>query len=137
MSNFWSNFIIILAVGNILAMVWLLFATSRSNGVDEAETTGHKWDDIEELNNPLPRWWLGLFIITIIFSGVYLYLYPGLGSYQGSLGWSQVGAYDKARAANIEAQAEYFSEFKDLDIPALAANTKAMQTGERLFANNC
>lgn len=137
MTNFWSIFIIVLAVGNILAMVWLLFATSRSNGIKEADTTGHKWDDIEELNNPLPRWWLGLFIITIIFAGIYLYLYPGLGSYQGRLGWSQTSAYNEARSKNTETQSQFFSEFKDVDIPTLAANEKAMQTGERLFANNC
>ncbi len=137
MTSFWSIFIIVLAVGNILAMVWLLFATSRSNGIDESDTTGHKWDGIEELNNPLPRWWLWLFVITIIFSGIYLYLYPGLGSYQGSLGWSQVGEYEQAKAANRAKQSEYFAEFKGMDLNTLAGNTKAMSTGERLFANNC
>lgn len=137
MTSFWSTFIIVLVVGNILAMAWLLFATSRSNEINEADTTGHKWDDIEELNNPLPRWWLGLFVITIIFSGVYLYLYPGLGSYPGSLGWSQTSAYSEALNANTETQSKFFAEFIHLDIPALAANDKAMQTGERLFANNC
>lgn len=137
MTSFWSTFIIVLAVGNILAMVWLLFATSRSNDIDETDTTGHKWDGIEELNNPLPRWWLGLFILTIIFSIAYLYLYPGLGSYQGSLGWSQVGEYEQAKAANRDRQSEYFSEFKDMDVITLASNEKAMSTGERLFANNC
>lgn len=137
MSSAWSIFIIILAAGNILAMVWLLFATSRNNGIDEADTTGHKWDNIEELNNPLPRWWLGLFIITIIFAGVYLYLYPGLGSYKGSLDWSQMSAYESARNENTETQSAYFSGFRDLDISALAKNDRAMETGERLFANYC
>ena len=111
MSNSWSIYIIVLAVGNILAMVWLLIATSRDNGVEESDTTGHKWDGIEELNNPLPRWWLGLFIITIIFAAVYLYLYPGLGSYKGSLDWSQMSAYQEAKEVNQETQAEFFAEF--------------------------
>jgi cytochrome c oxidase cbb3-type subunit 3 len=137
MSNSWSIYIIVLAVGNILAMVWLLIATSRDNGVEESDTTGHKWDGIEELNNPLPRWWLGLFIITIIFAAVYLYLYPGLGSYKGSLDWSQMSAYQEAKEVNQETQAEFFAEFADYDIPALAKSEKAMATGERLFANNC
>jgi cytochrome c oxidase cbb3-type subunit 3 len=137
MSNVWSIYIIVLAVGNILAMVWLLIITNRDNGVEESDTTGHKWDGIEELNNPLPRWWLGLFIITIIFAGVYLYLYPGLGSYKGSLDWSQMSEYRQARDANAEIQAEFFAEFVDYDIPSLAKSEKAMATGERLFANNC
>ena len=73
MSNFWSIFIIVLVVGNILGMVWLLFATSKGSDVNEAETTGHEWDGIKELNNPLPRWWLWLFILTIIYAVGYLY----------------------------------------------------------------
>lgn len=137
MTNGWSIYIIVLAVGNILAMAWLLFATSRNNGVDESDTTGHKWDGIEELNNPLPRWWLGLFIITIIFSGIYLYLYPGLGSYKGSLDWTQMSQYQTAKDKNEQTQTAFFSEFADFDIPALSQSDKAMATGERLFANNC
>ena len=74
MSEFWSWFVIILTVGNILAMLWLLFATSKKKGQgSEADTTGHTWDGIQELNNPLPRWWFWLFIITIVFSAAYLY----------------------------------------------------------------
>ena len=137
MTNSWSIYMIVLAVGNILAMAWLLFATNRSNGKNESDTTGHKWDGIEELNNPLPRWWLGLFIITIIFSGIYLYLYPGLGSYKGSLDWSQMSQYRAAKEQNEQTQATFFAEFADFDIPALALSDKAMATGERLFANNC
>lgn len=137
MTNFWSIFIIVLVVGNILAMVWLLLATSRSNGMNEAETTGHKWDGIEELNNPLPRWWLGLFVLTIIFAGVYLVLYPGLGSYEGTLNWSQLGQYNDAKEVNRAQQDEFFAEFADYTVPMLADNAKAMETGERLFANNC
>jgi cytochrome c oxidase cbb3-type subunit 3 len=137
MSDFWSLFVIVLAVGNILAMLWLLIATSRNKLGDEAKTTGHQWDGIEELNNPLPRWWLWLFVITIIFSFVYLYFYPGLGNYAGSLGWSQTNQFEKARDENRAKQSAFFAEFEGVDIPTLAQNTKAMRTGERLFANNC
>lgn len=137
MSSSWSILVIVLTVGNILAMVWLLFSTGKKNDLKDSDTTGHTWDGIEELNNPLPRWWFGLFVITILFSAVYLYLYPGLGSYAGSLGWTQNSQFIEARAKNTENQRAYFSEFADFDIPALAANAKAMETGERLFANNC
>lgn len=137
MSSSWSWYVIALVTLNIAAMVWLLMATSKDNGVDEADTTGHKWDGIEELNNPLPRWWLGLFIITIIFSVVYLYLYPGLGNYAGSLNWSQTSQFEDSLALNRAKQDTFFAEFADLDIPALAATPKAMATAERLFLNNC
>ncbi len=137
MSSFWSWLIIILVVGNILGMLWLLIATSKSGEQDDQETTGHEWDGITELNNPLPRWWFGLFIITIIFSGAYLYLYPGLGSYQGSLGWSQVGAFEQAKEAAEQDQLKVFSAYQDLSIEELASNPNANGTGARLFANNC
>src|SRR5690348_13965220 len=103
-----SLFIIVLTIANIGGALWLLWWTRRSR--DElsvtTETTGHVWDeDLRELNNPLPRWWLWLFIITVAFGGVYLALYPGLGSNQGTLGWSSAGehaAAAKANAARIE-----------------------------------
>lgn len=137
MSNSWSIYIIVLAVGNIVAMLWLLLATSKNKGGEESDTTGHKWDGIEELNNPLPRWWFGLFILTIVYSVAYLYFYPGLGSYKGSLEWTQINQFEAAVAENRAKQSAFFAEFKGLDIPALAKNEKAMRTGERLFANNC
>lgn len=137
MSNFWSIFIIVLVVGNILGMVWLLFATSKGSDVNEAETTGHEWDGIKELNNPLPRWWLWLFILTIIYAVGYLYFYPGLGSYEGSLGWSQKGEFEQAVVENNARKAEFYAEFKEMDIPVLATSAKAMEAAERLFGNNC
>lgn len=137
MSNFWSIFVIVLVVGNILGMVWLLFATSKSTEADEAETTGHEWDGIKELNNPLPRWWLWLFVLTIVYGAAYLYFYPGLGNYEGSLGWSQQGQYEQAKLENDARKATFYAEFDDLAIPALANNAKAMDSAERLFGNNC
>jgi cytochrome c oxidase cbb3-type subunit 3 len=137
LSNSWSWYVIVLAVLNIVFMVWLLMATNKDNGIDKTDTTGHKWDGIEELNNPLPRWWLGLFIITIIFAAVYLYFYPGLGNYQGSLKWSQTSQFSAEVAANLEKQNAYFKEFADLKIDALSSNAIAMDTAERLFLNNC
>lgn len=137
LSNSWSWYVIILAVLNIFGMVWLLVITNRDNGIDKTDTTGHQWDDIEELNNPLPRWWLGLFILTIIFAAVYLYLYPGLGNYEGSLKWSQTSQFEAEVVKNKEKQDRYFSEFSGLDVNALSTNAKAMDTAERLFLNNC
>ena len=82
-SDFWHWYIAILTVLSILACIWLLrWMTSGFQKTDEVETTGHVWDeDLTELNNPLPRWWLGLFYITIAFGGFYLLLYPGLGKF--------------------------------------------------------
>ncbi|MCL4136901.1 UNVERIFIED_CONTAM: hypothetical protein GTU68_003740 [Idotea baltica] len=118
-------------------MAWLLLATNKPNDLEDTDTTGHKWDGIEELNNPLPRWWLGLFIITIIFAVGYLYLYPGLGNFAGSKQWTQVGEFQQGLEANRQKQAEYLGELANLPIEELAQNSKAMDTAGRLFANNC
>ena len=94
MSSLWSWFVIVLAAVNILACFWLIRWTSKKSPGEE-DTTGHVWDsDLAEYNNPLPRWWLWLFYLTIVFSIGYLILYPGLGNFAGTLGWSQEGQYE-------------------------------------------
>ncbi|MDX1454386.1 MAG: cytochrome-c oxidase, cbb3-type subunit III [Gammaproteobacteria bacterium] len=139
MSTAWSLFITILTIGNIVACLWLLWWTSRDRPAETTEeTTGHVWDeDLEELNNPLPRWWLILFYITVVFGFIYLALYPGLGNFEGYLGWTQISQYEE-ESARIEAQqAETFARFAGLDIPAVAASAEANEIGSRLYANNC
>ena len=93
-SSFWSWFIIAITVGGFVWMVYLLKinSTSKVDADDVGKPTEHVWDeDLQELNNPLPRWWLWMFYITIIYGAIYLVLYPGLGSYEGLLKWTQVG----------------------------------------------
>ena len=140
MSTFWSWFIIILTVGNILACWWLIRWTAkpRTGEAASTETTGHVWDDdLTEYNQPMPRWWLMLFYITIVFALIYLVLYPGLGSYPGVLGWSQYKEYREEVQAAQEQVAPLFEKYVSIAIPELARNEEAMRTGQRLFANNC
>ncbi|MCW8829926.1 MAG: cytochrome-c oxidase, cbb3-type subunit III, partial [Gammaproteobacteria bacterium] len=140
-SEFWSWFISAIALGGIVWLLVLLQVNLKgaklSKG-DEAKPTGHVWDEnIEELNTPLPRWWLYMFYITIVFGLVYLALYPGLGTYSGMLGWSSVSEYETEVA---KADAEYgplYEKFMGEDLAVLAANDDAMATGERLYLNYC
>ena len=139
-SEFWSWFISAIALGGIVWMLYLLQINNKAQlpGDGEAKPTGHVWDeDLQELNTPLPRWWLYMFYITIVFGLVYLVLYPGLGSYKGVLGWSSVSEYETEVA---KADAEFgplYEKFLGEDLTALAANDDAMKTGERLFVNYC
>ncbi|HKJ94568.1 MAG TPA: cytochrome-c oxidase, cbb3-type subunit III [Gammaproteobacteria bacterium] len=140
MSSFWSWFIIVLTVGNILACWWLIRWTAKPRAGEAAasETTGHVWDgNLTEYNKPMPRWWLWLFYITIAFALLYLVLYPGLGNFGGLLGWSQYGAYRQEVKAAHEAYAPIYEKYSKMAIPALAKNDDAMGTGRRIFANNC
>ena len=109
MTTGWSLFVIILTIANILACFWLLRWTSKPRTASEkiggGADTGHVWDkDLREYNNPLPKWWLWLFYITIAFGLLYLAFYPGLGNFAGLGGWTQAGQYEQERAA-VEARA--------------------------------
>jgi len=139
MSSFWSWYISLIALANILACVWLIRWTAkpRPNEAAEHETTGHEWDGLQELNNPMPRWWLWLFYISIVFGLIYLMLYPGLGNFKGAFGWSQAGAWQEEVDAVEARVAPLFAEYAAMPIHELAAHEDAMQTGRRLFGNNC
>ncbi len=139
MSSAWNWYIGIIAVANILACVWLIRWTAKKRPGEGAahETTGHEWDGLTELNNPMPRWWLWLFYITIVFGLIYLVLYPSFGSYPGLLGWSQYSAWEEEVEATEERVAPLFAEYAQIPVAELAENDEAMQTGRRLFGNNC
>jgi cytochrome c oxidase cbb3-type subunit III len=137
MSAFWSIFIGVLVVFNVAFCAWLMTWTSRVDP-GEGETTGHRWDgDIVEGNNPLPRWWLGLFWLTIVFSALYLIAYPGLGAFAGLLGWTQTGQYEEEVARAEETYGAIFAGYAGVPIEGLAENRAARGAGRNLFANNC
>lgn len=139
MSTGTSWFIIIVTLLNIAGCVWLLVANGRA--ADPAGTpkdTGHVWDgDLQEFNNPLPRWWFWLFIISVIFSLIYLALYPGLGSFRGALGWSQAGQHAGEVARATVAQQDRYARYAALSLPALGVDPEAMGTARTLYANYC
>ena len=137
-SGGWSIFIAIATILGLVACLALLVIASRRRDMSPDNSTGHVWDvDLKEMNNPLPRWWVWLFVITVVFSAVYLFLYPGLGSHPGSLKWSSANQYqaemDRARAA----MAPIYAKYTAMPVEALAKDSQAMTIGERLFANNC
>ena len=138
-SDFWHWYIAILTVISILTCLWLLhWMTSGHKKTDEVEDTGHVWDgDLTELNNPLPRWWLGLFYITIAFSAFYLLLYPGLGSYTGMLDWTSQGEYEEEVARMDAKVGPLFTRYQQTPIPDLIKDETALKVGERLYANYC
>lgn len=139
MSTFWSLWISVITLGTIFACWWLLWATRKGQSTDQEtdRTTGHSFDGIEELDNPLPKWWFYLFVGTCIFSLGYLALYPGLGNFQGLLGWSQHSQWqDEVQVADAK-YSEIYAQFGSVPVEELADNGRAMQMGQRLFANNC
>ncbi|MBB6563354.1 cytochrome c oxidase cbb3-type subunit 3 [Acidovorax soli] len=138
-SNFWSVFVTAVTLGGIIACGLLLWMAGRKKVAATSDnTTGHVWDeDLVEMNNPLPRWWVWLFVITIVFGLAYLAAYPGLGTFAGKLGWTQLGEYqnemDKAKAE----LAPLYARFADMKPEDMARDPQAHAIGERLFMNNC
>jgi len=134
----WSIFIAAATVVGIAACLALLVIASRRRVMAGDNTTGHVWDgDLREMNNPLPRWWMVLFVLTIVFAGAYLTLYPGLGARAGALGWSSAGQVQTDLARQRAAMAPIYAQFAGKKAEVLARDPHAMAIGERLFANNC
>jgi len=119
--------------------------TKRIDAPTGTETVGHEWDGIEELNTPLPRWWLYTFYATIAFSLVYVVLYPAWplidSATTGTLGWSSRGQLSADMQAADAARAGVRAKIAATPIEALPADPGLMQAavagGAAAFKVNC
>lgn len=137
-SSGWSIYIAVATIVGLAACLLLLIVAARRRVMASDNSTGHVWDeDLRELNNPLPRWWMGLFVLTIVFSAGYLVVYPGLGSMAGTFGWTSLSQYQDEQAKARATAAPLYASFAAMPVETLATNAQAMGIGERLFANNC
>ncbi|HAD10051.1 MAG TPA: cytochrome-c oxidase, cbb3-type subunit III [Porticoccaceae bacterium] len=143
MSTFWSWWVIILFVGTVIGVCWVLIANRKVVLRDDQEVedgtpkTGHVYDGIEEYDNPLPAWWFKMFIGSVVFSFVYVVLYPGLGNFPGLLGWTSISQWQQQEARADERFEAVYAKFEGQSIEELAANPAAFKIGRRLFGNNC
>ena len=136
-SDFWNLYVVVIVVASILACAVLLIVQGKAT-FTPGKTMGHGWDgDLEEYNNPMPKWWSWMFVITVIFAFVYLALYPGLGNFKGMLGWTSVGQH-KAEVEKMDATVKpLFDKFMAMDMKAVAADKQAMEMGKRLYLTYC
>jgi len=144
-SGFWDYYVAIISIVSVLGCAVLLWYQGRQtvkgqvNAQGDVQTTGHVFDgDLQEFNNPMPRWWVWLFYLTVFFSIVYLILYPGLGTqWAGVLKWTQVGQYNGEVKAADTRLAPIFAAYVAQPVDRLAGDAAARQIGERIFLNNC
>lgn len=130
-------YVVVIVLGSILACAILLYVQGKAK-FTPGKTMGHVWDEtLEEYNNPMPKWWSWLFVITVIFALVYLALYPGLGSFKGVLGWTSVGQYNIERERMDATIQPMYAKYQGMDVKALAADKQAMETGKRLYLTYC
>lgn len=137
--RFWSDYVAAVSLLGILGCVILLWLTARKRVAASADnTTGHVWDeDLREANNPLPMWWVGLFVLTIVFGLGYLALFPGLGSFRGKSDWTSRGAYEAEVARATQELAPVYAKYAAMPVEEISRDPQAHAIGERLFMGNC
>ena len=138
----WSTYIALVTTVGIIWCIWLLFSQLKVkvklNPDGKVADTGHVWDeDLRELNNPLPRWWMWMFLISCIFSLGYLALYPGLGAYPGILGYSTDSALMSSMTTANDELKPVYAKYMKMDIEQVGVDPKAREMGQRLFLNSC
>jgi cytochrome c oxidase cbb3-type subunit III len=142
LSGGWSTYIALVALLGIFWCIWLLLSQRKIKVAHSPDgsvsDTGHVWDgDLRELNNPLPRWWMWMFLISCIFGLVYLTLFPGLGSFPGIMGYSTRGSLMQSMEASNDDLKPVMAKYVNMDIIDVAADPKAHEMGQRLFLNSC
>lgn len=138
--GFWPIFITVVTLVSIIG-TWIFLKSQTTRKLapgEKPELIEHTWDEnLQDLNNPLPRWWLGLFYGTLVFALAYLVLWPGLGNFPGVLKWTSQGEYEaEVKAAEARFQPVY-ARFLQQDIATVAANDEARAIGRNLFLTYC
>lgn len=134
MSAAWHWFVIAGVGLSIIGILALLFGNRVA---PQDKTTGHIWDGIEELDTPLPSWWIGLFVGSIVFALIYLIIYPGLGNFQGITQWSSSNEHDQKQQAHEQRFSPIYARLASLNVEEFSADKQARQVGRRLFINHC
>lgn len=139
MTSFWSVWVSIIILGTIFGSAWLLYVVRKSEPfkTETDQSLGHEFDGIEELDNPMPKWWVVMFAVTCVWGLGYSLAYPTLGTYQGFLGWSSTGQWEDEVAKAEEQYGHIFTDYAAIPVEELAKDAEAMKVGQRLFANNC
>jgi cytochrome c oxidase cbb3-type subunit 3 len=137
-SGGWSVFIALATLVSLVACLALLAFASRRTKMADDNSTGHVFDgDLVEMNNPMPMWWVVLFVLTVVFALAYVYAFPALGSVAGSLGWTSRGELEADQAQAVKEMAKVYAAYTGVPGEALSQDDKAMAIGQRLFINNC
>ena len=138
-SPIWHYYIVAIVVASFIYVTWLLLSQDKvklKKG-EEVKTTGHSWDGIEEYNNPMPRWWFWMFIMTILFGIGYLVAYPGMGDYKGTFNWTSHNQYEREVAAADKTVNALYGKYSKMKVEDVAKDKNAMTIGKNLFDTYC
>lgn len=146
LSTFWQVWVAVIVIGTMIACGLLIQFTSRGMAKEETnESTGHEYDGIIELDNPMPRWWIFMFWGTIVFGFLYIAAY-GLGNFQGFLklevdgkqvSWSSHNQWQHEVESFDAKIAPLYEEYSAIPVEELINNAEALKSGQRLYKSNC
>ncbi len=137
-TGFWSGWIIVLTAVSMATLTWLILSVYFAPQASEDLDAEPVWDnDLREGSRAPPFWWFWMILATLVFSLVYLMLYPGLGSYKGLLNWSQGSRI-------VESYGNYAASFEQVrttivqtSLAEIQNDLQLMQTAERIFKREC
>jgi len=135
-SDFWAWYVGVIVIASVIGCLWLM--KSQDVPTDEGKELDHRWDEtLVELDNPLPKWWKGLFYATVVFAAGYFALYPGIGSYAGLLGWTSTGQHVQELKQADERFGPVLAKYEAMPVEDVARNPEAREMGKRMWLTYC
>ena len=137
-SGFWSGWIILVTLSSLGAMAWLTYSLYFSADAEAKPEVEPVWDnDLREGSRAPPMWWFWLLFASLVFTLVYLMLYPGLGGWTGMLNWSQ-GSRVAQSHENFDAVfAGQRERIAGLSLAEIQNEPVLIATAERIFTREC
>ncbi len=136
-TGFWAGWITVVTLTSLAALAWLVFSIYFSADAKE-KSESHVWDEtLEEGSNPAPMWWFWLILSAMVFSVIYLMLYPGLGSFSGMLKWSQGGRLEESMVSYDERFGERRKQIANASLESLQDDEAIMASARRIFDRKC
>ncbi|MEJ2116154.1 MAG: cbb3-type cytochrome c oxidase N-terminal domain-containing protein, partial [Gammaproteobacteria bacterium] len=136
-TDFWAGWIAALTIISVLGLCWLVYSIYFSSNRNK-EPESPVWDEtLTEGHNPAPMWWFWMTLIALVITVVYLILYPGLGSFSGTLKWSQHGRLDHSFARYEGKFSPIRNNIIKRSISELRDNEAIMESAQRIFVQNC
>ena len=144
-NTFWSGWIAVITIVSLVGLAWLVISIyyPRSKAEEqhegpEGETREPTWDEtLKEGSHAPPLWWFWMIFAAMIFSVIYLMLFPGVGAYKGALDWSQGS---RLTESFDEIREEYRAErnaIADASLSELQNDAALMDNASRLYSRNC
>lgn len=139
-ADFWAGWVLVLTVLSVAGLAWFVFSLYFGGDGNRAgrDEDSPLWDgDLREGAHPAPMWWFWMTLAALVFSAVYLMLYPGLGSYAGALQWTEGGRLTRSESAWQERFGDARARIAATAPEALQADDDLMAAAERIFLRHC